>query len=297
MALIGHNVILGKSKPNSLIIVVDKNNLQETVRNIKRQKLYLYNLIGICCVDKTSIIELDKIPVFSKNNLIKKCLELNAEEILVCVPANKIKEDIYKQLRKHDIVINFELESLLGFKPEDQHVSKVGLYKTLAIDDNTLTVKKIAFFIVKRIIDICFGIVGVILCMPIALIVKISYLMKGDKKSIFFKQRRVGKGGKIIEIYKFRTMVYNAEEILKEMLKDPIYKAEWDENQKFKNDPRITPIGKILRRTSIDEFPQFINVLKGDMSLIGPRPLVENELSDHGGARLYQRVKPGITGW
>lgn len=297
MAIVGQKIIFGKRKPNALIAVVDKNNLDFIVHSIKRQDIFLYNLVGICCVDKTEITEIEGVPVFSKKDIIKKCLSLNAEEILVCVPAYKIKENIYEQLRKNDIVINFELESLLGFKPEDQHISKVSLYKTLTIDNNTVTLKKIVFFVFKRLIDIVSGLIGTLICLPIAAIVKIAYLGNGDKKSILFKQKRIGKKGKTIEIYKFRTMVYNAEEILQEMLKDPRYKEEWDKNQKFENDPRITPIGKILRRTSLDEFPQFINVLKGEMSLIGPRPLVENELTDHGGFKLYQRLKPGITGW
>ena len=80
-------------------------------------------------------------------------------------------------------------------------------------------------------------------------------------------------------------------------LKDEKYKKEWEEEQKFSNDPRITKVGRILRKTSIDELPQMINVLKGDMSLVGPRPLVDGELEQHGGLKLYQRVKPGITGW
>lgn len=297
MTLLGHNIIIGRRKPNSLVIIVNNDTLKETVSNIKRQNLFLYNLVGVCCVDKNEEKVIDGIPIFQKKDLINKCLELNADEVLVCVPANKIKEDVYKQLRKHDVIINFELEALLGFKPEDQHISKVSLYKTLTIDNNTITVKKIAFFVIKRFVDILAGIVGTLLCVPLAIIVKLAYVLKGDTKSIFFKQKRVGKNGKIITIYKFRTMVYNAEEILVELLKKPEYKAEWEKNQKFENDPRITPIGKFLRRTSLDEFPQFLNVLLGEMSLIGPRPLVENELLEHGGARLYQRLKPGITGW
>ena len=88
-------------------------------------------------------------------------------------------------------------------------------------------------------------------------------------------------------------MVSNAEEILK----DPTYAKEWEEKQKLKHDHRITKTGEILRKTSMDEMPQFINVLKGEMSVIGPRPLVVDELESHGGLELYTRVKPGITGW
>ena len=113
------------------------------------------------------------------------------------------------------------------------------------------------------------------------LIIKISYVLIGDYKSIFYIQKRVGKNGKIIKMYKFRSMVYNADEILKEVLKDEKKLEEWKNYQKLENDPRITKIGKFLRKTSLDEFPQFINVFKGDMTLVGPRPLVPGELEEH----------------
>ena len=92
-------------------------------------------------------------------------------------------------------------------------------------------------------------------------------------------------------------MVYNADEVLAEMLKDEKYKEEWNKNQKFEQDPRITKVGRFIRKTSIDEMPQFINLINGEMSLVGPRPLVEGELENHDGLKLYNKVKPGITGW
>lgn len=163
---------------------------------------------------------------------------------------------------------------------------------------NSISIRKTLYFGIKRLFDIFCSLIGCIFLLPIAFIVKISYLLSGDKKTIFYKQKRVGKNGKPIYIYKFRSMVVNADEVLKELLKNPKYKKEWDENQKFEDDPRITKMGKILRKTSLDEMPQFINVLKGDLSLIGPRPLVEGELDAHNGNHeIYEAVKPGITGW
>ncbi len=165
-------------------------------------------------------------------------------------------------------------------------------------ESKNISVSELFFFTSKRIFDIFCSIIGFIFLVPLIIIVKICYIITGDFNSIFFKQKRIGKNGKIIYIYKFRTMVYNAEEVLKELLKNKKYKKEWDENQKLHNDPRITKIGNILRKTSLDEFPQFINVLKGDMSLIGPRPLVEGELDAHNGNhKIYESVRPGITGW
>lgn len=154
------------------------------------------------------------------------------------------------------------------------------------------------YFSIKRLFDIVFSLFGIMFLLPISLIVKISYVLSGDYKTIFYKQKRVGKNGKFIYIYKYRTMIPDADKVLKELLKKPKYKKEWKNYHKLSDDPRITKMGKILRKTSLDEFPQFINVLKGDLSIIGPRPLVDGELDEHDGDHeIYESVKPGITGW
>ena len=158
--------------------------------------------------------------------------------------------------------------------------------------------KKAVYFFTKRLFDIFASIVGIIIFLFISIVVKIFYLCTKDFKSIIYVHERIGKNGKKFKMYKFRTMVWNSQEMLEELLKDPKIKKEWNENFKLDNDPRITFIGKILRKTSIDELPQFINILKGDMSLIGPRPLVEEEVE------LYKKkkhkllsVRPGLTGY
>ncbi len=151
---------------------------------------------------------------------------------------------------------------------------------------------------VKRAVDIVAGLVGMICLVPIMLFVKIAYLLDGDTAPIMFKQKRIGKGGKEIEIYKIRSMVINADKILIEMLEmNPEIKAEYQENKKLKNDPRITKVGNFIRRTSLDEFAQFINVFKGDMTLVGPRPYLPREKEDM--KKYYKDIincKPGITG-
>lgn len=158
--------------------------------------------------------------------------------------------------------------------------------------------KKYFYRFIKRTFDILCSLIGVILLIPITIIVKLIYILTGDFKSIFYTQDRIGKNGKIIHLFKYRSMIPNADEKLNELLKDPKYKKEWDKYRKLNDDPRITKIGKILRKTSLDEFPQFINILIGDMSLIGPRPLVEGELDEHNGNHeLYESVRPGLTGW
>ena len=154
------------------------------------------------------------------------------------------------------------------------------------------------FMIVKRFFDLTCSLIGLIVLLPLMLIVKIAYLLHKDKNSIFYTQERIGLNGKVFKLYKFRTMVPNADELLKEVLKDPIRRREWNLTQKLQDDPRTTKVGRFLRKTSLDEIPQVINILKGEMAIIGPRPLVKDELDKHkGNHSLYESVKPGLTGW
>lgn len=149
--------------------------------------------------------------------------------------------------------------------------------------------------IVKRILSILCSVISIIVLSPlfiiISLVVKIS-----SKGSVFFIHERIGFQGKKFKLIKFRTMVDNAEDMIAAFT--PEQKKEWEENFKLKDDPRITKIGKFLRKTSLDELPQLINILKGDMSFVGPRPIVEDELSWYGDNKeKLLSVKPGLTGW
>ena len=158
-------------------------------------------------------------------------------------------------------------------------------------------VRRILYLAIKRTFDIIGSSIGLILLSPLFLVV-IILIRKEDKGKAIFVQERIGKNGKIFNLYKFRSMVHNADEILKEMLKDPKIRKEYKKNMKLEHDPRITKIGKILRKTSLDELPQLMNVLKGDMSLIGNRPYLPREKEDMG--EYYQGIiksKPGITGY
>ena len=167
--------------------------------------------------------------------------------------------------------------------------------------DDTMDIEHVTkiYFIVKRIVDFFGGLVGCILLIPITIAVKIAYMITGDFDPIFFKQERIGKDGKPINIYKFRTMVMNADAVLKELLEnDEKLAAEYKRYKKLENDPRVTKAGNFVRSFSIDEVPQFINVLKGEMSLVGPRPYLFREKKDMGD--YYQTIikcKPGVSGY
>ena len=144
------------------------------------------------------------------------------------------------------------------------------------------------------------GLVGIVLLIPITIVLYlISIFSKENKGPIFYEQLRVGKNGKEFRIYKFRSMVMHADEKLWEYLNsNPEAKEEYKKYKKLREDPRITKTGKFLRKTSLDEFPQFINVIKGDMSLVGPRPYLYREKEDMG-ERYNEiiKVKPGVTGY
>lgn len=153
---------------------------------------------------------------------------------------------------------------------------------------------------IKRFFDIIIGLLGtVIFLVPLSLVISLCYLFGKDKGHIIFTQERVGLNGKPFKIFKFRSMVENAEEVLtrdKELYQKYIensYKLPTDE------DPRLTKVGKFIRKTSLDEFPQFLNILKGDMSFIGPRPILPTELLEYKADEQQEllSVKPGATGW
>lgn len=161
-----------------------------------------------------------------------------------------------------------------------------------------IVIKKQLYLVIKRFFDILFGLLSIIPLIICTIIVKIAYMCTGDFHKVIFTQERIGKNGKKIKILKYRSMVPNAEKVLEDLMKkNPKIKKEYTENKKLHDDPRITKIGKIIRKCSIDELPQFINILIGDMSLVGPRPYLPIEKKDMG--KYYDYViacKPGLTG-
>ncbi len=161
-------------------------------------------------------------------------------------------------------------------------------------------VRKVLYKVVKRLIDILGGLVGCVLLVPITMAVYIARkVLKEDDGPMFYEHLRYGKDGKKFRIYKFRSMCIDADKKLKEYLEqNEEAKIEFEENHKLKDDPRITRLGRFIRKTSIDELPQFVNVLKGDMSLIGPRPIVDGEIEKYGENKdKFLSVRPGLTGY
>ena len=171
------------------------------------------------------------------------------------------------------------------------------------MDNNINTVHKFkitkySYLFFKRLFDIICGLFGVLLLIPVTILLKIAYICTGDFHTIFFAQERIGKNGKHFRLFKYRSMIPNAEAKLDELMKnDKKIKDEYRKNKKLQKDPRITKIGKFIRRYSIDELPQLINVLIGNMSIVGPRPYLPGEKKDM--KKYYDFIiscKPGLTG-
>lgn len=146
----------------------------------------------------------------------------------------------------------------------------------------------------KRALDIVLVLLAMPIVLPLLVVLTVVILVTGNAP--FYSQLRVGKGGQAFRMWKLRTMVQNADQYLEEYLQsNPSARIEWDSTQKLKNDPRITPIGRILRKTSVDELPQLFNVLFGTMSLVGPRPMMMGQQEYYDGKSYYE-MSPGITG-
>ena len=187
--------------------------------------------------------------------------------------------------------------SNLGYVPNTNITSALATYQDVSIYKSK--VKKNIEKTVKRSIDILGGIVGTISLIPLTAVLYTANLISGDRGPVFYSQERIGKDGKIFKMYKYRSMVVGADEKLEQYLEEnEDARKEYKKYKKLKCDPRVTKVGNFIRKTSLDEFPQFINVLKGEMSLVGPRPYLVREKDDM--TYFYKYIvscKPGVTGY
>lgn len=150
----------------------------------------------------------------------------------------------------------------------------------------------------KRTFDLIFTLLVLLLGLPVFLLIALA-VKCSSRGPIFYSHERIGRGGKPFACYKFRTMYCDADKRLEELLRQqPLLQEEWEETHKLKNDPRVTPLGVFLRKSSLDELPQFWNVLRGDLSVVGPRPVVHQEVQKHFGAKagVILSIRPGLTG-
>lgn len=180
----------------------------------------------------------------------------------------------------------------MGYQPHVQELRELGTSAAQKSDR-----RRDPMQILKRGTDIVLSGLALVFLLPvlvpIAIVIRLS-----DGGPALYAQKRIGRGGEVFHCLKFRTMVVNAQCRLDEMLaNDPVAKAEWEASRKLRNDPRITAFGNFLRKSSLDELPQLINILRGEMSIVGPRPMLTCEVDMYGEHfDLYCAVRPGLTG-
>lgn len=173
----------------------------------------------------------------------------------------------------------------------------------IKVDINKAEISKKIYKIFKRFVDIIGALIGCIVLLPLTLGIWIANIIAKDNGPVFYAHNRIGKNGKEFKMYKFRTMCSNAFEMVKdeETMKRHFTEEqikEWKENFKIDDDPRITKVGKFLRKTSLDEIPQVLNILKGELSIIGPRPVIGEELEKYEkNKEKFLSVTPGLTGY
>lgn len=185
----------------------------------------------------------------------------------------------------------------VALEGEPSTYGALALAENIAVLDLYPVLDRVPSLAAKRFLDVVVSTLGLVLLSPVFLVLAVAIKLDSPGP-VFFKHRRVGQGGRLFYMWKFRTMVDGADKILEKWLaENPAIKEEFERGFKLKNDPRITRLGDFLRRTSLDELPQLINVLKGEMSLVGPRPVVREELAKYGPyAPFLVRVLPGLTG-
>ena len=199
-------------------------------------------------------------------------------------------------MSKSNLAVKEELNDVVG----EEAILQETTINNINIIKKEKTNKKVLYKFTKRIIDIIGSIIGILILIPTTLIIYLARkVSKEDKGPLFYEQLRYGKNGKVFRLYKFRSMCIGADKKLKEYLENnDEAREEFEKTHKLQNDPRITEIGNFLRKSSLDELPQMINILKGDMSFVGPRPVVEKEVEEYGTNKdKFLSVRPGLTGY
>jgi Undecaprenyl-phosphate galactose phosphotransferase WbaP len=267
-------------------------------KEIRKDSGMGYKIIGFLEDNKPKTEYINRYPILGGfGDLEKVVRETSVESVLIAAPGlsqSALSDLIYRaQFLVKDVGVipnlvgvpmsNIEAESFFDAKIMVLHIKN-----NLARKSNQ---------IVKRLFDVAATIIGGICILPVLFIVA-AWIYHDSPGPVIYKHRRIGKNGKEFDCYKFRSMCVNSQEVLEELLaSDPAAKEEWDRDFKLKNDPRITRSGAFLRKTSLDELPQLINVLKGEMSLVGPRPIVRKEVPRYEKfIKEYYSVLPGITG-
>jgi len=287
---------ISKGKKDNLLIITTSDQIEGILGAFLRSKEISWNISGIILLDKEAVFDkINGIPVFYGK---KNCLEFASRQVVdeVFIQIGLIQENkrflqnLILEFENMGVVVNLNLDLFdLGFSGEKRIYSLEG-YNVIAFSSRLLDYRMV---LIKRLMDIVGALVGLLITAVITAILA-PFLLLESPGPLIFKQKRIGRNGRVFDFYKFRSMYADAEEKKEELM---------DQNEvegpmfKIKDDPRVTKVGRFIRKTSIDELPQFWNVLKGDMSLVGTRPPTLDEFQQY---EAYQRrrmsFRPGITG-
>ena len=271
----------------SLLLVVSADVVSSVVESMKEHNYARYKIAGIAVIDKEmtgKYIDGVKVVANMENAAEYVCKEWIDEVLIVTSGVVPYPKELIEQFTETGVTVHLNLAKVQSVPGKKQFVEKVGDYTVLTTSINYASTRDL---MLKRLMDIAGGLVGCLIT-GILFIFVAPAIYIASPGPIFFAQKRVGRNGRIFKMYKFRSMG----------VQDPKKEAkEWT----TKNDVRVTPVGRVIRKTSLDELPQFWNVLKGDMSLIGPRPerplFVEKFKEEIPRYMIKHQVRPGITGW
>jgi undecaprenyl-phosphate galactose phosphotransferase len=293
---------LGPWKESVLIIGLSDRAIS-AVEGLTKEEHLGYSVIGFLddSASRKKSVEIrgKSYKVYTGIKNIRKFVQLlKVETVFIATPYSDQQEltefvnEIYKHVKR--VVIIPDIKGVAIFNSELHYLFMEKLFLIQVNNNLNSTPNMVA----KRIFDFTCTILGSIVLSPFFLVIAllIKFTSRGN---IIFIQKRIGRNGKEFNIFKFRTMYLDAEERLEKILKsNPAAKKEWDKNFKLKGDPRVTPIGKFLRSTSLDELPQVLNILRGEMSLVGPRPVIMEEIDKYYGnfKQYYYSVRPGLLG-
>ena len=277
-----------------LLIITDMNNAHDAISNVKSMMDFSYELFGIALMDDAcGTLNVDGIPVVTgREELLEFCRSASLDEILISVDNQRTKEvlDDMEVLAQMGMAIHYRINVPELKEARRKVLSRFGSYYTVTYAHRIAPVGQV---LLKRIMDFCGALFG---CFILALLTLVlAPLIKLESPGpVFFAQKRVGRNGRIFRMYKFRSMYADAEARKKELMSQNEMSGLMF---KMENDPRITRIGKFLRKTSLDEFPQFINILMGDMSLVGTRPPTLDEFEQYSPYHKKRlSFRPGLTG-
>ncbi len=288
---------LGWGKERILIVGANENGIR-FMKAIQAEPNLGYDIAGFID-DSSDLQEIDGIRVFRYKDAIERYIQRSDIRTIAISETSKSAWDIpelinktHKRLNTIFYIPNIKEIPVMG--TEVRHFFREEVF-ALELKNN---LARPLNYILKRTTDYLISLFLLPFVMPLFLLIAILIKLT-SRGPVIYSQERIGRNGKIFRCYKFRTMYVDAEKRLEALLENnPEAKAEWQKKYKLSNDPRVTPLGKFLRKTSLDELPQIFNVLKGEMSLVGPRPVVKEELERYyrDNAGLYCLVPPGITG-